>query len=83
VVPQTMQAMCTAAMAGDLKKATELHMQMLPLHQALFAEPNPIPVKWALARMGKAGGTLRLPLTPLSAASSKQLEAVMQKCGML
>jgi 4-hydroxy-tetrahydrodipicolinate synthase len=83
MVPQTMQAMCTAAMAGDLKKATELHMQMLPLHQALFAEPNPIPVKWALARMGKAGGTLRLPLTPLSVAGSKQLEAVMQKCGML
>jgi len=83
VVPHTMQAMCAAAMTGDLNKATELHMQMLPLHQALFAEPNPIPVKWALARMGKAGGTLRLPLTPLSEMGGKQLEAVMQKCGML
>lgn len=83
VVPHTMQAMCAAAMAGELKQATELHMQMLPLHQALFAEPNPIPVKWALARMGKAGSTLRLPLTPLSDTVSKQLEAVMQKCGML
>jgi 4-hydroxy-tetrahydrodipicolinate synthase len=83
VAPKVMQELCKAAMAGDAARAVALHMQLLPLHQALFIEPNPIPVKWALTRMGKAKGMLRLPLTPLSTASQERLEAALHTCGIL
>jgi 4-hydroxy-tetrahydrodipicolinate synthase len=58
-------------------------MQLLPLHKHLFVEPNPIPVKWALARMGKAGGTLRLPLTELSESARPVVEAALRETGVL
>jgi len=58
--------MCAAALVGDVKKARELNFRLLPLHQRLFVEANPIPVKWALAQMGMIEGGLRLPLSPLS-----------------
>ncbi len=83
VAPKGMHQLCKAAMEGDVKRATELHMQLLPLHKQLFSEPNPIPVKWALARMGKAGGTLRLPLTPLSPAAQASVEGALRECGVL
>ncbi|HEX5371636.1 MAG TPA: 4-hydroxy-tetrahydrodipicolinate synthase [Aquabacterium sp.] len=83
VAPKGMHELCKAAMAGDVKRAVELHMQLLPLHKHLFIEPNPIPVKWALARMGKAGGALRLPLTPLSAAAQPTVEAALRESGVL
>jgi 4-hydroxy-tetrahydrodipicolinate synthase len=83
VAPKGMHELCKAAMAGDVKRATELHMKLLPLHKHLFAEPNPIPVKWALARMGKAGGTLRLPLTPLSPALESVVEGALRDSGVL
>jgi 4-hydroxy-tetrahydrodipicolinate synthase len=68
VAPRLMHQMCMAAMEGDVKRATALHLQLLPLHKQLFCEPSPAPTKWALARMGLCGDTLRLPLLPLSAA---------------
>jgi 4-hydroxy-tetrahydrodipicolinate synthase len=83
VAPKGMHELCKAAMAGDAKRAVELHMQLLPLHKHLFAEPNPIPVKWALARMGKAGGALRLPLTPLSASFHATVEAALHDSGVI
>jgi 4-hydroxy-tetrahydrodipicolinate synthase len=83
VAPRAMAELCQAAMAQDAAKAVALHMQLLPLHKQLFCEPNPIPVKWALARMGKVGGTLRLPLTPLSAASEALVEAALRESGVL
>src|SRR3977135_848566 len=52
VAPKLMRQMCAAALVGDLKKARELNLRLLPLHQRLFVEANPIPVKWALAEMG-------------------------------
>jgi 4-hydroxy-tetrahydrodipicolinate synthase len=58
-------------------------MKLLPLHKLLFAEPNPIPVKWALARMGRCGGTLRLPLTPMSDALHAPLEQALHDAGVL
>jgi 4-hydroxy-tetrahydrodipicolinate synthase len=70
-------------MAQDAKRAVELHMQLLPLHKQLFIEPNPIPVKWALARMGKVGGTLRLPLTELTAPAQTLVEAALRESGVL
>jgi 4-hydroxy-tetrahydrodipicolinate synthase len=83
VAPRDMADLCKASMAQDTKRAVELHMKLLPLHKQLFVEPNPIPVKWAMARMGKVGGTLRLPLTPLGESSQAVVEAAMREVGVL
>lgn len=83
VAPRAMHELCAAAMRGDVVQATKLHMQLLSLHKYLFVEPNPIPVKWAMARLGKASGTLRLPLTPLSAAHHGALEQALADAGLL
>ena len=83
VAPRDMAELCKAAMAQDAKRAIELHMKLLPLHKQLFVEPNPIPVKWALARMGKIGGALRLPLTPLTPASQELVKAALHESGVL
>ncbi|MDE2076228.1 MAG: 4-hydroxy-tetrahydrodipicolinate synthase [Burkholderiales bacterium] len=83
VAPKAMAQLCAAALEKDARRAVELHMQLLPLHKQLFIEPNPIPVKWALARMGKAGGTLRLPLTPLTEPAQKAVESALRETGVL
>jgi len=57
--------------------------QLLPLHRALFVEPNPIPVKWAMHRMGLAGPTLRLPMTPLSPEFHATVESALQAGGLI
>ena len=66
VVPRRMHELCMAAIDGRDHDAARLHFELMDLHRLLFVEPNPIPVKWALAAMGRMGGALRLPLTPLS-----------------
>ena len=66
VAPAEVAKMCTLALAGDFTGALALHRRLLPLHLNLFVEANPIPVKWALARMGRIKAGIRLPLTPLS-----------------
>ncbi len=66
VAPRLMHALCMAAIAGHASEAAQLHFKLMELNRLLFIEPNPIPVKWALSAMGKMGGSLRLPLTPLS-----------------
>jgi 4-hydroxy-tetrahydrodipicolinate synthase len=83
VAPRAMHELCMAAIAGDARRAAEIHMKLLPLHKQLFVEPNPIPVKWALARMGRCGGTLRLPLTPLTDAAQPALEQALREAGAL
>ena len=83
VAPRLMQALCTAAMAGQRDEAMRLQKLLLPLHKNLFAEANPIPVKWAMQRMGLCGGTLRLPLTPLSVAQQPAVEKALQLAGLL
>ena len=67
VAPRAMADMVAAALRGDRAGATQIDQRLVALHRNLFVESNPIPVKWALARMGLIGGTLRLPLTELSA----------------
>jgi len=67
VVPALMAALCEAAIAGDSERAAGIDARMAALTAALFIEPNPIPVKWALAQMGLVGEGIRLPLTPLDA----------------
>ena len=66
VAPRAMAAMVAAALRGDRAGATQIDQRLVALHRNLFVESNPIPVKWAVARMGLMGGTLRLPLTELS-----------------
>ena len=83
VAPRAMHELCVAAMAGDVRRARELHMQLLPLHKHLFVEANPIPVKWALQRMGRCGGAIRLPLVPLSEAAQPIVEGALRECGLI
>ncbi len=67
VAPRAMADMVEAALRGDRAGATQIDQRLVALHRNLFVESNPIPVKWAVARMGLMGGSLRLPLTELSA----------------
>jgi len=83
VAPRLMHELCVAAMAGNVQRAMEIQLQLLPLHKALFVESNPIPVKWAVARMGHCGGALRLPLTALTEPSQQMLERVMHATGLI
>jgi 4-hydroxy-tetrahydrodipicolinate synthase len=83
VAPRAMAELCRAAIAGDARHAREIHLKLLALHKQLFAEANPIPVKWALARMGRCGPALRLPLVGLSEALHAPLEQAMREAGLL
>jgi 4-hydroxy-tetrahydrodipicolinate synthase len=83
VAPRAMHELCVAAMAGDARRAREIHMKLLPVHKQLFCEPNPIPVKWALQRLGRCGGALRLPLTPLSPAQQPAVAQALRDAGLL
>ncbi|WP_295636633.1 4-hydroxy-tetrahydrodipicolinate synthase [uncultured Methylibium sp.] len=83
VAPRAMHDLCMAAVAGDARRAVEIHMRLLPLHKQLFCEPNPIPVKWALQRLGRCGGALRLPLTPLGEAQQPVVEQALRDAGLL
>jgi len=83
VAPKLMHEMCAAALAGDFAKARGINYQLLGLHRNLFVEANPIPVKWAVARMGRMKNTLRLPLTPLSAGAQPAVEAALRQAGIV
>ncbi len=83
VAPALMSRMCRAALDGDLATARRLNGQQLPLAQKLFVEANPIPIKWALAKMGRIGAGIRLPLLPLSAAAQPAVEAALRESGVL
>jgi 4-hydroxy-tetrahydrodipicolinate synthase len=83
VAPRLMHELCVAALAGNVKRAMEIQFQLLPLHKTLFVESNPIPVKWAAARMGLCTDALRLPLTPLTQANQPALERVMRATGLI
>lgn len=82
VAPDLMAQMCQAALAKDLAKAQRLHQQLMPLHQQLFIESNPIPVKWALEYLGKIKFGIRLPLTPLTTANQAAVAQAIQKVGI-
>jgi 4-hydroxy-tetrahydrodipicolinate synthase len=83
VAPRAMHELCEAALAGDARRAADIHLRLLPLHKELFCEPNPVPVKWALSRLGRCGSTLRLPLTPLSPAGQTLVEQALRGSGLL
>ena len=83
VAPRQMHELCVAAMKGDIATAMAIQFKLMPVHKNLFVEANPIPVKWALARMGRCGHALRLPLTQLSTGQQPVVEAALQAAGLL
>ena len=82
VAPRLMHEMCAAALVGDVKKAREINLRLLGLHQKLFVEANPIPVKWALAQMGRIEPGLRLPMTPLAERCHDAVRAALAEAGI-
>jgi 4-hydroxy-tetrahydrodipicolinate synthase len=83
VAPVPMAQMCAAMLAGDLATARRINRTLLPLHLGLFCEANPIPVKWALQRMGKIGGGIRLPMTPLAETNMPVILRILSQSGVL
>jgi 4-hydroxy-tetrahydrodipicolinate synthase len=83
VAARTMHEICAAGLAGRHRDAAALDARLVPLHKALFVESNPIPVKWAVHRMGLIGPALRLPLTPLSGPLHATVEAAMVEAGIV
>lgn len=83
VVPREMHEMCAAALRGDRAAAEAIESRIGILHQTLFVESNPIPVKWALAEMGKMQAGIRLPLTVLNEQYHNTLRESLKKAGAL
>jgi 4-hydroxy-tetrahydrodipicolinate synthase len=83
IAPKLMHEMCLAAIAGQAQQAMAIQRQLLSMHKNMFAESNPIPVKWAAHRMGLCGPTLRLPMTPFSSHLQPALENAMRSCGVI
>lgn len=69
-------------MAGEVVRARAIHMQLLALHRDLFIESNPIPVKWALAQLGKIKSGIRLPLTPLDESHHAAVRTALHEAGL-
>jgi 4-hydroxy-tetrahydrodipicolinate synthase len=82
VAPRMMHEMCAAALVGDVKRSRELNMRLLGLHQKLFIETSPSPVKWAMAQMGLIEGGLRLPLVPLTDRSHNAVREALAEAGI-
>ena len=83
VAPLEMAQLCAAALAGDLVKARAINRKLLPLHLGLFCEANPIPVKWALHRMGRIPAGIRLPMTRLAAVNEARVLDILNRSGVL
>ena len=83
VAPELMHDMCVAALAGNVKKACEVNAKLFALHQKLFIEPNPIPVKWVLQQMGLIKMGIRLPMVNLSEQYHETLRAAMRQADVI
>lgn len=83
VAPRLMHEMCALAVSGQREAAIALNARLLPLHQKLFVEANPIPVKWALHRMRRIPEGIRLPLTPLATAFHETITQALREAGCL
>ena len=82
VAPARMAEICELALAGKFDRAADINDELMPLHRDLFLEGNPVPVKWALARMGRAAAGIRLPLVDLDSRFHQRLEAAMARAGI-
>ncbi|MBU3069541.1 4-hydroxy-tetrahydrodipicolinate synthase [Aestuariicella sp. G3-2] len=83
VAPAEIARMCELAIAGKADEARALNQKLVPVHNAMFVESNPIPVKWAVAEMGLTQAGLRLPLTPLSEIYHQQVRDALKGAGLL
>ena len=83
VAPRLMHELCMAAIRGDIAEAMRIQFQLMPVHKNLFVEANPIPVKWAMNRMGLCGPTLRLPMTELSEGLRPVVEAALKASSLI
>ncbi|MCT9809282.1 4-hydroxy-tetrahydrodipicolinate synthase [Acidovorax sp. Be4] len=83
VAPRLMSELCKAALAGDVQRAMQIQLQLMPVHKNLFIEANPIPVKWAVARMGLCGPTMRLPMTDLSPQYIPVVEGALRSAELI
>ena len=83
VAPKETAQLASACLAGDWQRGRELQFKLMPLIRSVFLETNPIPVKTALALMGKCGGDLRLPLTPMGEGTIKKLAQALREFGIL
>lgn len=83
VAPQYTHDLCAKWLAGDIAGSLEMQLKALPLCKALFADVNPIPVKWAMNRLGWQAGACRLPLVEPSTAVQERLETAMRDFGLL
>nr|WP_315467312.1 4-hydroxy-tetrahydrodipicolinate synthase [uncultured Undibacterium sp.] len=83
VAPRAMHELCAAAMKGEISKAVEINNRLIPLHAKLFVEPNPVPVKWALAEMGLMPAGIRLPLVSLSSQYHDIVRSALREAGVL
>jgi 4-hydroxy-tetrahydrodipicolinate synthase len=83
IVPRGMHDLCAAAMSGKVAEAVAINNKLLPLHNKLFVEPNPVPVKWAMAEMGLMEAGIRLPLVPLGTDFHETVRAALRESGVL
>ncbi|AOW13836.1 4-hydroxy-tetrahydrodipicolinate synthase [Hydrogenophaga crassostreae] len=83
IAPRLMHELCAAAVAGDTRAAMAIQMKLMPVHKNLFVEANPIPLKWAMARMGLCQESMRLPLTPMSRSLEPLVESALKASGLL
>jgi 4-hydroxy-tetrahydrodipicolinate synthase len=83
IAPKLMHQLCMAAIAGNAPQAMAIQRRLLPVHKTLFCESNPIPVKWAMEKMGLCAGTLRLPLTRMAQSAEPALLAALQSTGLV
>ncbi len=83
VLPAEMHELCMLAIAGKADEAKALNDKLMSLHKAMFAESNPIPVKWALHEMGLMGPAIRLPLTPMSESFREPMRDVLRQWNLI
>jgi len=83
IAPRQCAEFQNACMAGDFAKARRMHEQLMPLHDVMFIEANPSPVKYMASRLGLCGGALRLPLVPITAESAARIDAALEATGLL
>jgi 4-hydroxy-tetrahydrodipicolinate synthase len=83
VAPRAMHELCVAAMAGRIADAIAINDRLIPLHNRLFVEPNPVPVKWALTQMGRIQSGIRLPLVALGTGHHEAVHSALRESGVL
>ena len=82
VAPRAMHELCMAALEGQVRRAAEIHLRLLPLHRELFCEPSPAPTKWAMQQLGLCGPGLRLPIVPLTPAGQARVQQALRDSGL-